>query len=123
MGAFNDKVVEAVRQIPYGRVSTYGDIARAIGQPRKALFVGFAMKSSLEEGAVPCHRVVYKDGSIYASDDEGRPSIQKQMLVKEGVPFIDDSRVDLNACHWIPGASDRIGRPDDIDWEADMAEE
>ena len=47
----------------------------------------------------------------------------KQMMVKEGVPFIDDSRVDLNACHWIPGASDRIGRPDDIDWEAEMAEE
>jgi len=51
MGAFNDKVFEVVKQIPYGCVSTYGDIARAIGQPRKALFVGYAMKSSLEPGA------------------------------------------------------------------------
>ncbi|MBQ3338678.1 MAG: MGMT family protein, partial [Atopobiaceae bacterium] len=69
MGAFNDKVYEVVKQIPYGCVSTYGDIARAIEQPRKALFVGYAMKSSLEDGAVPCHRVVIKDGPFGARDE------------------------------------------------------
>ena len=122
MGAFNDKVYEAVRQIPYGCVSTYGDIARAIGQPRKALFVGFAMRSSDDPDAVPCHRVVYKDGSIYSHDENGEPSVQKRMLMKEGVPFLDDDHVDLGACHWTPGSSDRIGRPTDIDWEAEMAE-
>ena len=99
MGAFNDRVYEVVRQIPYGCVSTYGDIARAIGQPRKALFVGYAMRSSMEEGAVPCHRVVYKDGHIYPTDDEGQPTVQKIMLEREGVPFVDESHVDLDACH------------------------
>lgn len=122
MGAFNDKVYEAVRQIPEGCVSTYGDIARAIGQPRKALFVGYAMRSTTEPGAVPCHRVVYKDGSICGNDEFGNPSVQRQMLQREGVPFLDELHVDMKACHWVPGASDRIGRPTDIDWEAEMAE-
>lgn len=123
MGAFNDKVYEVVRQIPEGCVATYGDIARLIGQPRKALFVGYAMKSSMEPGAVPCHRVVYKDGGVCADDEFGNPSVQRQMLEKEGVPFLDEQHVDLALCRWSPGASDRLGRPADIDWEAEMAEE
>ena len=122
MGAFNDKVYEVVRQIPYGCVSTYGDIARAIGQPRKALFVGYAMKSSLEEDAVPCHRVVYKDGHIYPTDEEGNPTVQSIMLHREGVPFIDEDHVDLAACHWTPGRLDAEGRPADIDWAAEMGD-
>ena len=122
MGAFNDKVYEVVRQIPYGYVSTYGDVARAIGQPRKALFVGYAMRSSMEEGAVPCHRVVFKDGHLCAHNDDGTPTIQKIMLEREGVPFLDDDHVDLEACHWTPGRMDVEGRPTDIDWAAEMGD-
>lgn len=120
MGAFNDKVFEVVRRIPYGCVSTYGDVARAIGQPRKALFVGYAMKSSMEEGAVPCHRVVFKDGHICARNDDGTPTIQRIMLEREGVPFLDDDHVDLKACHWTPGTADAEGRPTDVDWDAEI---
>ena len=122
MGAFNDKVFEVVWQIPYGCVTTYGDVARAIGQPRKALFVGYAMRSSTEEGAMPCHRVVYKDGHFWAHNDDGTPSAQKVMLEREGVPFVDYDHVDLEACHWTPGRADAEGRPTDIDWAAEMGE-
>ena len=122
MGAFNDKVYEVVRQIPYGYVCTYGDVARAIGQPRKALFVGYAMRSSMEDGAIPCHRVVYKDGHIYAHEEDGSPTVQRVMLEREGVLFLDESHVDLAACHWTPGTTDVEGRPTDIDWEAEMGE-
>ena len=115
MGAFNDKVYEVVKQIPYGCVSTYGDIARAIGQPRKALFVGYAMKSSLEPGAVPCHRVVFKDGHFWAREEDGSPSAQRIMLEREGVPLLDDDHVDLAACHWTPGRAGVEGRPTDVD--------
>ena len=80
MGAFNDKVYEVVRQIPAGYVSTYGDIARAIGQPRKALFVGYAMKSTTDPDAVPCHRVVFKDGHFWGEDEDGNPTPQRIML-------------------------------------------
>lgn len=122
MGAFNDKVYEVVKQIPYGCVSTYGDIARAIGQPRKALFVGYAMKSSTEDGAVPCHRVIFKDGRVDAYDDLGNPTSQKIMLDREGVPFLDKDHVDLKACHWTPGRADAEERPSDVDWEAEIGE-
>ena len=122
VGAFNDKVYEVVRQIPEGYVATYGDIARAIGQPRKARFVGYAMHSSLEPGAVPCHRVVYKDGHIWARDEDGSPSVQRIMLEREGVPFLDDDHIDLDACHWTPGTMDAEGRPTDIDWAAEMGD-
>lgn len=122
MGAFNDKVFEVVRQIPPGYVCTYGDVARAIGQPRKALFVGYAMKSSLEPGALPCHRVVYKDGHICAYGDDGAPTAQRIMLEREGVPFLDDEHVDLSRCHWTPATTDVEGRPTDIDWAAEMGD-
>ena len=122
MGVFNDKVYEVVRQIPEGYVATYGDIARAIGQPRKALFVGYAMKSSHEPGAVPCHRVVYKDGHVGARDEDGTPSVQRIMLEREDVPLLDDSHVDLEACHWTPGTMDAEGRPTDIDWTAELGD-
>lgn len=122
MGAFNDRVYEVVSQIPYGYVSTYGDIARAIGQPRKALFVGYAMRSSTDSGAVPCHRVVYKDGRFWARREDGSPSEQRIMLEREGVPFVDYDHVDLALCHWTPGTADVEGRPTDIDWEAEMAD-
>ena len=122
MGVFNDKVYEVVRQIPEGYVATYGDIARAIGQPRKALFVGYAMKSSLEPGAVPCHRVVYKDGHFWARDEDGTPSVQRIRLEREDVPLLDDSHVDLEACHWTPGTMDAEGRPTDIDWVAELGD-
>lgn len=122
MGAFNDKVYEVVRRIPKGCVATYGDVARAIGQPRKALFVGYAMRSTTEPGAVPCHRVVYKDGRFWAREEDGSPSAQRIMLEREGVPFLDDDHVDLAACHWTPSAEDEVGRPADVDWEAEMGE-
>ena len=122
MGAFNDKVYEMVRQIPAGYVSTYGDIARAIGQPRKALFVGYAMKSSTDPGAVPCHRVVFKDGHFWGEDEDGNPTPQRIMLEREGVPFLDRDHVDLEACHWTPGRMDVEGRPQDIDWAREMGD-
>ena len=122
MGAFNDKVYEVVKQIPYGCVSTYGDIARAIGQPRKALFVGYAMKSSTEPGAVPCHRVVFKDGHFWSRDEDGNPSAQRIMLEREGVPLIGDDHVDLAVCRWTPGRTEVEGRPTDIDWTAEMGD-
>ena len=122
MGAFNDRVYEVVQQVPAGCVTTYGDIARAIGQPRKALFVGYAMHSSLEPGAIPCHRVVYKDGHFWAREEDGSPSVQRIMLEREGVPLLDDDHVDLAACHWTPGTADAEGRPTDIDWASEMGD-
>ena len=85
-----------VRQIPEGRVASYGQIARMLGEPRRARFVGFAMHGSPGmAGGVPCHRVVFKDGSLAPGFAFGGPDVQRDMLEAEGVGFLADGRVDM----------------------------
>lgn len=126
MGQFFEQVYKAVRTIPAGRVSTYGDVARAIGQPRKARFVGFAMRANPSpgqgEGDVPCHRVVFADGQICDNFAFGGSDVQRRLLEGEGVVFVDEMHVDMDRCRW-RFETDASGRPTDIDWAAEMAED
>ncbi len=92
---FFERVYEAVKQIPKGKVSTYGDIARAIGAPRCARQVGWALHVNPEQGVIPCHRVVFKDGSLASGFAFGGPEVQKAMLESEGVVFTADGKVDM----------------------------
>ena len=101
MGAFFDEVYYVVRQVPEGRVATYGQVARLVGRPRSARFVGFAMHDSPGMAAgVPCHRIVFRDGSLAPGFAFGGPGAQREMLEAEGVPFTADGRVDLSSCQW-----------------------
>lgn len=101
---FFDRVYEVVRQIPKGRVATYGQVAALIGEPRKARFVGFAMHSSPGmAGGVPCHRVVFKDGSLAPGYAFGGADAQRAMLESEGVLFMHDGKVSLSHCQWEAG--------------------
>ena len=98
---FFSRVYEVVRQIPEGRVASYGQVARLVGEPRKARFVGFAMHGSPGmAGGVPCHRVVFKDGSLAPGFAFGGPDVQRSMLEEEGVGFLPDGRVDMDAFQW-----------------------
>jgi len=98
---FFSRVYEVVRQIPEGRVASYGQVARLVGEPRKARFVGFAMHGSPGmAGGVPCHRVVFKDGSFAPGFAFGGPDVQRSMLEEEGVGFLADGRVDMEAFQW-----------------------
>ena len=63
MSDFFNSVYEYVKTVPRGRVASYGDVARAIGKPRASRQVGWALHSNPYYGVVPCHRVVFKDGS------------------------------------------------------------
>lgn len=103
---FFDRCYEIVRQIPAGRVATYGQVAGLLGSPRRARFVGFAMHASpgMAKG-VPCHRVVFKDGSLAPGFAFGGPDEQRRMLEAEGIGFLPDGRVDMGACQWEAGAS------------------
>ena len=100
MGAFNESVYDIVRQIPCGRVTTYGQIARMIGRPRNARFVGFALHVNPEPGIIPCHRVVFKDGSLAPGFAFGGEDEQRRLLESEGVSFLPNGRVDMNRCAW-----------------------
>ena len=98
---FFTRTYALVRQIPEGRVASYGQIARMLGEPRKARFVGFAMHGSPGmAGGVPCHRVVFKDGSLAPGFAFGGPDVQREMLEEEGVGFLDDGRVDMARYAW-----------------------
>ena len=83
MGFFED-VYAAVKSVPRGKVVTYGWVARAVGSPRSARQVGWALHSNPEPGVIPCHRVVFADGSITSGFAFGGREIQKALLVSDG---------------------------------------
>ena len=107
MGDFSSKVFSVVKRIPRGKVSTYGQVARLIGAPRSARYVGYALRANPDPGddpaAIPCHRVVFKDGRMATGFAFGGPDVQKEMLVGEGVIFADDEHVDMEQCLWTGG--------------------
>ena len=96
-GAFCD----VVRQIPAGKVATYGQIACLAGMPRCARLVGYAM-AACSDPTVPCHRVVDRFGGTKAAFDTLAPGTQRALLEAEGVPFRLDGTVDLARCQWQP---------------------
>lgn len=97
MLGFNKSVYEFVKTVPAGRVVTYGDVARAIGSPQASRQVGWALHGNPYRGIVPCHRVVFKDGSLAPGFAFGGSEAQKAMLVSEGVAFTKDGKVDMTS--------------------------
>ena len=99
--SFFARAWDVVRQIPEGRVASYGQVARLMGAPRCARQVGFAMHASPGvAGGVPCHRVVFAGGSLAPGFAFGGPGEQRRMLESEGVRFLPDGRVDMGAFAW-----------------------
>lgn len=100
---FFEAVYEAVEQVPCGMVATYGQIARLVGQPRRARYVGYALHVNPRPGEIPCHRIVFSDGRLADGFAFGGPDEQRRLLEAEGVLFLADGRVDLDACRWPAG--------------------
>ena len=100
-GTFED-IWNTVRQIPPGKVATYGQIARMTGRPRGARLVGWAMASCPDGSGVPCHRVVDRSGGTKRAFDAHMPHGQRFLLEAEGVLFREDGTVDMDRCQWRP---------------------
>ena len=100
---FFARVYDIVEQVPEGMVATYGQIAKLVGEPRKARYVGFALHVNPRPGEIPCHRIVFADGRLATGFAFGGPDVQREMLEAEGIPFLSDGRVDLAACRWPAG--------------------
>ena len=96
------KIYEQVKKIPEGKVATYGQIALMAGNPRWSRVVGYALHSNPEPGVIPCHRVVNKDGKLSKSFAFGGENVQRDMLISEGVIFIDENTVDMKNCRYTP---------------------
>lgn len=134
MGEFADKVFAVVRCVPAGKVATYGQVARLIGAPRAARYVGYALRANPEPGtdaaSIPCHRVVFKDGRMASGFAFGGEEVQRAMLEAEGVAFDDEGRVRMDEHLWNgepERASDEEGRPlgppPDFDWDRELADD
>lgn len=95
MTELSENIYNAVKAIPKGRVASYGFIARLAGNPRASRAVGFALHRNPSPGEIPCHRVVFKDGSICTGYAFGGPDVQKMLLESEGVEFLPDGKIDM----------------------------
>ena len=98
---FHEKVLEIVRQIPYGRVTTYGAIARRLGSARSARMVGWVLNSQKGNSDIPAHRVVNRQGLLTGKMHFDGTNLMQELLESEGVEVVDN-RVDLEKYFWEP---------------------
>ncbi len=96
--SFFAQVYQVVRRIPPGKVATYGQIARLLGQPRAARTVGWALQTIPEGSDVPWHRVVNSRGTI--SLEACGAAIQRALLEEEGVALDESGRINLEVYGW-----------------------
>lgn len=100
---FYKRVKIAVKEIPEGRVATYGQIALLCGKPRNSRQVGYALNRGLAGEHAPAHRVVNSRGILSGAASFATPRRQKELLEKEGVAVVwekDGWRVDLKKYGW-----------------------
>ena len=95
-----EKIYDAVKKIPKGKVCTYGQIAAMAGNPRWSRVVGYALHVNPEPGKIPCHRVVTKNGEVSKAFAFGGENMQRTLLIEEGIEFLDDGRVDMKKYSW-----------------------
>ncbi len=113
--SFNQRVYALVALVPEGKVTTYGAIAAALGDPRKAREVGWALQGMPKEVHAPAHRVVNREGRLSGGWAFGGLEVQRRLLEDEGIAFLPDGRVDLAAHLWSPEPA--AGSPGDEDEE------
>ena len=103
--SFFERVYEVARLVPYGRVTSYGAIARYLGTRMSARMVGWAMnKCHVHPYPVPAHRVVNRNGMLTGKHHFGSPGIMQQLLESEGIEIIDDRIVHFKELFWDPSS-------------------
>ncbi|MDA3952313.1 MAG: MGMT family protein [Bacteroidales bacterium] len=100
---FFSKVYHVARQIPSGRVTSYGAIAKYLGSAQSARIVGWAMNDShFQSEYIPAHRVVNRNGLLTGKQHFGNSNTMKQLLENEGIKIEDDSIIDFEKYFWDP---------------------
>ncbi|MCA9562600.1 MAG: methylated-DNA--[protein]-cysteine S-methyltransferase [Myxococcales bacterium] len=98
---FTQRVYDAVRLVPRGRVTTYSAVATLVLAPRAARAVGQALRAGKwEPGTVPWHRVINAQGEISFKGDLVRATRQRALLEEEGIAFDEAERVNLDRFGW-----------------------
>ena len=99
---FFELVYDVAMQIPYGRVTSYGAIAKYLGAARSARMVGWAMNNAHSREDIPAHRVVNRKGLLTGKHHFGGSHIMQQLLENEGIRVVDNQIVDFESFFWDP---------------------
>ena len=97
---FTQKVIDVISAVPSGRVTSYGAVAAAAGNPRGARGVVWVLNSSSKSENLPWHRVINSKGGISLKPGYGF-ELQKQLLESEGIKITDDGFIDLKKYLWV----------------------
>ena len=99
--SFFEKVYEVAKQIPYGRVTSYGAIAKYLGATRSARIVGYAMNGSHGKD-VPAHRVVNRKGLLTGKHHFDGTNLMQQLLESEGIKVVNNQIQNFDKVFWEP---------------------
>tara|TARA_R110002051_G_scaffold264492_1_gene324420 strand:+ start:2401 stop:2748 length:348 start_codon:yes stop_codon:yes gene_type:complete len=99
---FFQKVYEVARLIPYGRVTSYGAIAKYLGAARSARMVGWAMNASHNMEDIPAHRVVNRKGLLTGKHHFDGTNLMQQLLENEGVQVVEYQIINFEELFWDP---------------------
>jgi len=99
---FFERVYEVARLIPYGKVTSYGAIAKYLGAAKSARMVGWAMNASKNDDTVPAHRVVNKQGLLTGKIHFQGKNLMQQLLESEGIEIVDNQIQNLEEKFWNP---------------------
>jgi methylated-DNA-protein-cysteine methyltransferase related protein len=104
-GDFFERVYEVTSLIPFGRVTSYGAIARFLGTGRSARMVGWALNMSHNKPEfIPAHRVVNRNGLLSGKYHFGNSTTMQQLLENEGIVVEDDKVMDFRNKFWDPAS-------------------
>jgi methylated-DNA-protein-cysteine methyltransferase-like protein len=109
-----EQIYAVVRQIPFGQIATYGQIAELVNLPGRARLVGYALyRVDRHSAEVPWHRVINAKGEVsYATLRQGSDHLQRQLLEAEGIQFGSDGRINLRIYRWQPPLESLGTNPD-----------
>lgn len=99
---FFERVYEVVKQVPFGRVTTYGAIAKFLGAAKSSRMVGWAMNASHNNMEVPAHRVVNRIGVLTGKHHFSGTNLMQQLLESEGVEVNEDKVINFKEKFWDP---------------------
>ena len=102
-----EQIYEVVKQIPYGKVATYGQVAALAGNRRWSRVVGYALHVNPDPESIPCYRVVNRFGEVSKAFSFGGENRQIELLEAEGIELVD-GRVNLDKYQWNQVTMDMI---------------
>ncbi len=105
---FFERVYNVARKIPFGKVTSYGAIAKSLGAGRSARMVGWAMNASHNLDDVPAHRVVNRNGLLTGKMHFDGSNLMQQLLENEGIEVIDNQIQNFKKHFWTPEVSIKL---------------